>query len=1138
MLGEVLECWRIPAKEIFYPFYGPPVQLEYPGKRVYPQSWLACCKEKSIPCSTEFELSDVLADPVSIRAWNIFGLPRDQSSVDNGVIISTARRWPLMIDPQVQANKWIKNMEASNGLLVAKLNDTDLLRKLEIGIQFGKPVLIENVGNELDPALDPILLQQTFKQSGTLCIRLGDSILEYSPQFRLYITTKLRNPHYSPELSAKINLINFMITSEGLFDQLLGFSVAKERPDLEEQKNQLIVQGANNQKQLKEIEDKTLEVLSQEGNILEDETGIQVLSQSKLLAEDISRKQKIAEDTGLRIDEARNGYKPAAKHAANLFFCVSDMANIEPMYQYSLPWYINLFVYSVEKSEKSSDLTVRIANLNDHFTFCLYSNVSRSLFEKDKLLFAFVISIKLQVDKGALDSEELAFFMMGGIALEKQPDKPHDEALSWLTEKSWNEIYRLSKLKNYQELDKSIQNQAKDWCILFDSQEPHRENLPMPWNFELDRFQKMLVLRCLRPDKLVLAVVDYIAETLGQQFTEPSLLNLGACYNDSSPTSPLVFILSPGSDPMSSLIKLAGDHGIKLQTVSLGQGQGPVAIAAMNEAAREGYWVALQNCHLAPSWMSTLERFWETELTAEKIHQKFRLWLTSYPSEVFPISILQNAVKMTNEPPNGLKANITGSYHMYPISEADFFNNCSRAKEWRRMLYALCFFHAVIQERRKFGPLGWNIPYEFNESDLRISTRQLKMFIEDHPDKIPYKALNYLTAECNYGGRVTDDHDRRTLKTILENLYCEKIHEENYSLSESGLYVTPPDGNYEDFLEFIKKLPPQQQPEIFGFHENANITKDLNETSALLTSLVIIQPSGAEHARSTSSTQTSTEDILHGICKDIMEKIPSDFDIEAAQSKYPVTYFESMNTVLCQELQRFNRLLGVIRSSLKELQKAVKGLIVLSAELEQLGKSLGQGKIPAMWAAKSYPSRKPLSRYVTDLIRRLEFFQDWLTNGPPSVFWLSGFFFTQSFLTGAKQNYARSKKVPIDMIDFDFQIIEDPDICLTKPEIGVYIKGLFIEGARWDHSKSMLGESEPKVLYSPCPIIWLIPREISLLQHFPHYLSPLYKTSDRRGILSTTGHSTNFVMEVKLPSDRPQEHWIKRGVALLSQLDE
>ncbi|XP_074055006.1 dynein axonemal heavy chain 12 isoform X7 [Macrotis lagotis] len=191
--------------------------------------WSMLCKEKEIPCSEEFSLSKTLGDPIKIRAWNIAGLPTDSFSIDNGVIVSNSRRWPLMIDPQGQANKWIKNSEKDNQLSVIKLSDSDYMRTLENCIQFGTPLLLENVGEELDPSMEPLLLKQTFKQGGIDCIRLGEVIIEYSFDFKFYITTKLRNPHYMPELATKVSLLNFMITPEGLEDQLLGIVVAKER---------------------------------------------------------------------------------------------------------------------------------------------------------------------------------------------------------------------------------------------------------------------------------------------------------------------------------------------------------------------------------------------------------------------------------------------------------------------------------------------------------------------------------------------------------------------------------------------------------------------------------------------------------------------------------------------------------------------------------------------------------------------------------------------------------------------------------------------------------------------------------------------------------------------------------------------
>jgi dynein heavy chain len=1107
-----------------------PFTAKYRGKQLI--DWAAAVKEAGIPCSAEPALATTLGNQVKIRQWIIEGLPTDSFSIDNGITVFNARRWPLMIDPQSQANKWIRNMEKANNLQVVKLTDSNYLRTLENAIQFGYPVLLENVGEELDPSLEPLLQKQIFKQGGVNCIRLGDSTIEYSDQFRFYITTKLRNPHYLPEVSVKVTLLNFMITPEGLQDQLLGIVVSQERPDLEKQRNELIVDSANNKRQLVEIEDKILHILSSsEGNILEDETAIQTLKDSKVLSNEIEQKQKIAEETEKNIEEVRQSYKPVAYSSQILFFCIADLANIEPVYQYSLVWFINLFISSIKNSEKGRDVAKRLENLDAHFTFSLYKNVCRSLLEKDKLLFSFLLCIRIEDGKGKIDQNMWYFLLTGGMGPEN--DKPNP-APQWMLDKNWDSVCLLSAtVPEFVKFPEDFTANVRWWQEIYDSLSPQTCDFPGMFK-ETKGLGRLCALRTIRPDKVSLAIQMYVAETMGEEFVKPPPFDLQACYADSSAIVPLVFILSPGSDPMGAVIRAAEQLATQVDPISLGQGQGPKAERLIEKAREKGTWVVLQNCHLAPSWMTTLEKICE-ELDPDDTHANFRLWCTTYPSDIFPVTVLQNGVKMTNEPPKGIRANLLGSLNADPIGDDAFFSESVETKgpEFRRLVFGLCFFHALVQERRLYGPLGWNIPYEFNESDLRISVRQLQLFLNEN-DEIPYKAIQYTAGECNYGGRVTDDKDRRLIMVILKRFYRPEFLQEGYCITENeSPWHCPKDGERTDFKEFVDALPLIATPDVFGLHDNATLTKDQNDTTKLLANLLLTEGGGGGGG---SSNRDST---IMEVSASIESKLPPNFDMEFAQLKYPVVKEESMNTVLCQELIRFNNLLSVMRSSLNEVQKAVKGLVVMSAELDELGSQMFFNKTPALWKKRSYPSLKPLAGYVSDQQVRLAFFTDWLQEKPPAVFWLSGFFFTQAFLTGSAQNFARRYVIPIDNVVWEFEMMKkDIEEFESGPDNGVYSHGLYLEGCQWDKGSHELVESAPKVLFTLAPVMHWIPMKSEDVPVYPHYKCPVYKTSDRRGVLATTGHSSNFVCFINMPSSKDEAHWIERGVAMLTQLDD
>ena len=249
----------------------------------------------------------------------------------------------------------------------------------------------------------------------------------------------------------------------------------------------------------------------------------------------------------------------------------------------------------------------------------------------------------------------------------------------------------------------------------------------------------------------------------------------------------------------------------------------------------------------------------------------------------------------------------------------------------------------------------------------------------------------------------------------------------------------------------------------------------------------------------------------------------------------------SLGVFLSQELIRFNGLIAMIAQTLTDLLRAVKGEVVMSASLELMYNNLVYQRVPLSWEEVGYPCLKPLGSWTEDFFARLEFMRRWLVDGPPPAYWLSGFFFPQGFMTAVKQTYSRDLHIAIDTLRIGCQItsFESHTVdSLSPPVSGAFIYGLYMEGGRFDRNSMSVADAVPGVLFNPLPCIWLTPVLTAEYKPVDVYNCPLYKTSLRAGTLSTTGHSTNFVVALPLPSKEAEDYWVRKGCALLCMLDD
>jgi len=1100
-----------------------------------------------VPMSDSTDPLKVLTTDAQIAGWNTELLPSDRVSTENGAIVTSCARWPLMIDPQLQGIRWIKKHEESRGLKVVRLGQKTLLGTLSQGIENGVPVIIENIQLVIDAVLNPVIGRQTIKRGRNLVVKLGDKEVDYHKSFRLYLQTKLSNPHYPPEIQAETTLVNFMVTEDGLEDQLLATVVQLERPDLAEQKDQLISQQNNFKIKLTELEDGILEQLATaEGDVTENIALIENLEDSKATSIEVAEKMIIAKQTEVVIEEAREQYRPVANRGALMFFLLSDLFKVHTFHFYSLSSFDLVYqraiagrqkpgqdwkeevdfkqiippkrlaqveaaeeaaaAANVKKEDEPPDpaiLQERLKYLVENITYEVFNYARRGLFEKHKLIVATMLMLRILQRRNEAPVEQVQYLIMRT----KVPNPPTMTAKvqEYLTGPQWGAVCALKEIEPFKGITEDLELNVEAWREWLELPNPEEQELPGDWQKKVTPFAKLLLVRALRSDRVTAALTSFITEVMGARYMVQEPFSLASTFEDTTAQTPVFFVLFPGVDPGDEIEALGKKLGFteakgNYVSISMGQGQEKNGESVLDRFTREGGWAFLQNVHLMQGWLPMLER--KLEIAQEVGHPDFRCFVTAEPpglpdQMLIPEGIMQAAIKVANEPPTDVKSLFRSALALF---SQETFDNSSKPVQFKPMLFALSFFHSLCLGRRKFGMQGFSRAYAWNNGDLTVCGAILHNYLEANQDT-PWADVRYLFGEVMYGGHITDPWDRRITSTYLEVLLNPEL------IDEKTDYVLAPglrpllEGEYKDYRTYIEEASPPETPALFGLHPNAEISLLNSLADGLFFSILSVGGGGGG-----AGGGLSKEDMVSEVQVHILEKLREDFVMLEIRMRIKEKGSPFVVFVL-QELERMNKILSAMRTQLNELALGLSGALNISDSMDALINSIFMNQVPPNWlkacgqiGPTGTYNRKNLSAWYVDLQYRWQQLEEWsaptkaIEQLPPSV-WISGCFNPMGFVTASMQVTARANSLSLDMMRVHCEVTDVYDVSTveSQPEDGVYIHGLFMENARWDpEAPGMLDDLEVAqgvTTVTPGSIVDSKPKELYPVMPMIHIIS-------------------------------------------------
>ncbi|XP_013869519.1 cytoplasmic dynein 2 heavy chain 1 [Austrofundulus limnaeus] len=1063
----------------------------------------------------KFDLRSFLCSESEQLIWKSEGLPSDDLSMENALVILQSVACPFLIDPSSRATEWLRTHLKEHRLEVINQQDNNFMTSLELAVRFGKTLVIQEMDG-VEPVLYPLLRKDLIAQGPRYVVQIGDKVIDYNEDFRLFLATRNPSPFIPPDAASVVTEVNFTTTRAGLRGQLLALTIQHEKPELETEKTRLLQQEEDKKIQLAQLEESLLETLATaQGNILENRELINSLNQTKASSALIQESLVESHRLQASLDQERDAYLPFAESASKMYFVITDLSKINNMYCFSLASFLRLFQRALQTEKEEENTDARIAALGTNLKTMVYEYVCRSLFKADQLMFAMHF-VKGMYPELFQEGEWDVF--IGSIVGEmfKKEEFP-----SWIDQERHGTLAILKTTfpAFYQTLGLS---DSDLWLSFLQSSQCEQE-IPSSISKKISLFQQLLLVQAVRPDRLQSAMISFASQALGMKLSPPPL-NLRRLYTETMEWEPVLIIISPGADPSQELAELAAETigRDNYHEISMGQGQADVALATLRECSRNGDWLCLKNLHLVTAWLPLLEK----ELNMLHPKASFRLWLTAEVHPRFPPILLQSSLKITYEAPPGLKKNLLRTYESWTPEQISKGGDLVRAQS----LFCLAWFHAVCQERRNYIPQGWTKFYEFSLSDLRAAFEIIDRLFGGGK-VFQWEFVHGLLENAIYGGRIDNPSDLRILRSYLEQFFSARLLSASSAgqrKSKGGTRIFPSQISLPnscsilDYRSVIENLPEDDRPAFFGLPANIERSSQRIISSQVISQLRILSRSvaaGSKFDRELWSNSLSP--ILN-----LWKKLNQGSSL-IHQKVDPPTEGQSSPVLSFIVLEKFNaiRLVQSIHQSLAALSKVIRGTQLLTPEVQKLATALLNQECPLTWQNKWEGPEEPM-QYLRAIVTRSLAIQSWVERAGreallSDILDLSELFHPDTFLNALRQETARSMGCSMDSLVF----VSSWKSPIAQAKLQVKVGGLQLEGCRFDGT--YLSENQhdsPSVsAVPPCYMAWVPQTSASNFAASEENIwLPLYTSSER----------VKVVTHVSLPCGANSSLWIQTGAAL------